>query len=337
MKICYVKKDFSATSLATIKKANSILVEYANQGYDLTLRQLYYQFVSRGLIPNKDTEYKKLGSIINDARLAGMIDWDHITDRTRNLRSNAHWDTPQDIITACAKQFQYDKWAKQENYVEVWVEKDALVGVLEVACKPLDVAYFSCRGYTSQSEMWAAAMRLLKQYRMGKKVHIIHLGDHDPSGVDMSRDVRERISNFMMHHVLTDWCKANPRKQSADPLKCESEAEYIQRIRLGVPEEVMELHRIALTMDQIREYNPPPNPAKLTDSRSTSYVNEYGDESWELDALEPRVLTELIQDTVATLRDDELWAEAMEAEETAREQLTKCADNWDNLFDLDEL
>ena len=104
MKICYVKKDFSATSLATIKRANTILVEYARQGYDLTLRQLYYQFVSRGLIPNKDTEYKKLGSVINDARLAGLIDWDHITDRTRNLRSNAHWDTPQDIITACANQ-----------------------------------------------------------------------------------------------------------------------------------------------------------------------------------------------------------------------------------------
>lgn len=333
MKICYVKKDFSTTSLATIKRANTILVEYARQGYDLTLRQLYYQFVSRGLIPNKDTEYKKLGSVINDARLAGLIDWDHITDHTRNLRSNAHWDTPQDIITACANQFQYDKWAKQDNYVEVWVEKDALVGVLEVACKPLDVAYFSCRGYTSQSEMWSAAMRLLKQYRAGKKVHIIHLGDHDPSGVDMSRDVRERISNFMMHHVVMDWCRDNPRKGLGGTGKQESDDDYIARVRKGCPDEVMELHRIALTMDQIRQYNPPPNPAKITDSRSTSYINEYGDESWELDALEPRVLTELIQDTVAGLRDEEEWAEAMEAEEAAKEQLNMVARKWDDIID----
>lgn len=284
MRICYTKRDFSTTSLSVIRKANTILEDYAAQGYDLTLRQLYYQFVSRGLIANKDTEYKKLGSIINDACLAGLIYWDHITDHTRNLKSNPHWDSPRDIVAACAKQFQYDKWKGQDNYVEVWVEKDALVGVLEVACRPLDVAYFSCRGYTSQSEMWAASQRLLKKYQEGRKVHIIHLGDHDPSGVDMSRDVRERISNFMMHHVV------------------ESNEDYLERIREDVPGEVMELHRIALTMDQIREYNPPPNPAKITDSRANSYISEYGDESWELDALEPRVLTELIQTAVMGLR-----------------------------------
>ena len=296
MKICYTKRDFSSASLSVIKKANEILENYATQGYDLTLRQLYYQFVSRGLITNKDTEYKKLGSIINDARLAGLIDWDHITDRTRNLKSNPHWDSPRDIVAACAKQFQYDKWKGQDNYVEVWVEKDALVGVLEVACRPLDVAYFSCRGYTSQSEMWAASQRLLKKYQEGRKVHIIHLGDHDPSGVDMSRDVRERISNFMMHHVIVDWAKENPKGS------VESNEDYLERIREDVPGEVMELHRIALMMDQIREYNPPPNPAKITDSRANSYISEYGDESWELDALEPRVLTELIQTAVMGLR-----------------------------------
>jgi len=120
-KICYEKKRFSESSLAVIKRANQILEEYADQGYDLTLRQLYYQFVSRGLIPNKDTEYKKLGSIVNDARLAGLIDWDHITDRTRNLRKNAHWTSPQEIIDTCAKQFQHDKWRDQKDYVEVWV------------------------------------------------------------------------------------------------------------------------------------------------------------------------------------------------------------------------
>ena len=125
-------------------------------------------------------------------------------------------------------------------------------------------------------------MRLLKQYRAGKKVHIIHLGDHDPSGVDMSRDVRERISNFMMHHVVMDWCRDNPRKGLGGTGKQESDEDYIARVRKGCPDEVMELHRIALTMDQIRQYNPPPNPAKITDSRSTSYINEYGDESWEL-------------------------------------------------------
>lgn len=153
MKICYQKKNFSGSSLSVIRQANAIIDDYESQGYDLTLRQLYYRFVSKGLIPNKDTEYKKLGSIINDARLAGLIDWDRITDRTRNLRKNSHWDSPQSIVETCATQFQIDKWKDQKEYVEVWVEKDALVGILEQACEPLDVPYFSCRGYTSQSEM----------------------------------------------------------------------------------------------------------------------------------------------------------------------------------------
>lgn len=153
MKICYQNKNFSQSSLSVIRQANAIIEDYESQGYDLTLRQLYYRFVSKGLIPNKDTEYKKLGSIINDARLAGLIDWNRITDRTRNLRQNSHWDSPQSIVETCSRQFQFDKWKDQKEYVEVWVEKDALVGILEQACEPLDVPYFSCRGYTSQSEM----------------------------------------------------------------------------------------------------------------------------------------------------------------------------------------
>jgi hypothetical protein len=292
MKICYVPRTFSADSAATIAKANEILEDYARQGYDLTLRQLYYQFVSRALIANKDSEYKKLGSVINDARLAGLIDWNHITDRTRNLRANPHWDSPRDIVEACADQFRFDKWAKQPNYVEVWVEKDALVGVLQVACTPLDVPYFSCRGYTSQSEMWAAAMRLLKQIKAGKEAYVIHLGDHDPSGIDMSRDIADRIKLFIRHH-------------------------------LGASD--FTLNRIALNMSQVERYSPPPNPAKITDSRAGRYIAEYGDESWELDALEPRVLTTLIQDTIAGLRDDALWGESVEAEDAAKESLREAA------------
>ena len=209
MKICYQKKNFSGSSLAVIRQANAIIEDYEAQGYDLTLRQLYYRFVSKGLIPNKDIGYQKLGSIINDARLAGMIDWDRITDRTRNLRKNSHWDSPQDIVATCAKQFQHDKWKDQKEYVEVWVEKDALVGILEQACEPLDVPYFSCQGYTSQSEMWGAAQRLLEKIRAGKKVTIIHLGDDDSSGVDIRRDIKERLQGFIERHRLQDFVKTD--------------------------------------------------------------------------------------------------------------------------------
>lgn len=331
MKICYVNKKFHGASAITITKANDILAEYARQGYDLTLRQLFYQFVSRGLIANKDTEYKRLGSVINDARLAGLIDWDHITDRTRNLRSSPHWNSPEDIVATCAKQFQIDKWATQDNYVEVWVEKDALVGVLEVACQPLDVPYFSCRGYTSQSEMWSAAMRLLEKVRKGKKVHVIHLGDHDPSGIDMSRDIEDRIKMFIEHHLLGDHVRADSRHAIKDGEEVE---EWVKRTRYQGVSEAFTLNRIALNMDQIRKYNPPPNPAKMTDSRSTSYVDNFGDESWELDALEPSVITALIEGAVEDLRDEDTWNDAVEIENGHKEDLKVAADDWDDILTM---
>lgn len=275
--ITYVSKRFSAGSQAIIEQANEIIEDYATQGFDLTLRQLYYQFVSRGLIANKQTEYKRLGSIINDARLAGLIDWNTIVDRTRNMVSNSHWNGPHEIVAACANQFQIDKWANQERRVEVWIEKDALIGVIENVCRRNDVGFFSCRGYTSQSEMWAASQRLLEYTGDGQSVTIIHLGDHDPSGIDMTRDIDDRLSLFM--------------GSSAG-----------------------DVNRIALNMDQVDQYSPPPNPAKITDSRANGYIKQFGNNSWELDALEPSVLEQLIDDTIASCKDESLWKE-MRAEE----------------------
>lgn len=294
--VAYVPKNFAPETQQVIEQAREICEAYASQGFDLTLRQLYYQFVSRDLIPNKDSEYKRLGSIINDARLAGELDWNFIVDRTRNLRSLAHWESPQDIMRAVGSQYRVDKWAEQPRRVEVWIEKDALVGVIERVCNRNDVPYFSCRGYTSQSEVWSAAQRLLGYARAGQTPVILHLGDHDPSGIDMTRDIGARLDLFM---------------------RDEGEAVAIQRL--------------ALNMDQVRKFKPPPNPAKLTDSRCAGYIKVHGDESWELDALEPSVIDKLIQSSIDQLRDEEAWdkAEAQEAE--ARKLLTLAARGWDRV------
>lgn len=325
--ICYQPKKFDPSTLVVIARANDILDDYAAQGYDLTLRQLYYQFVAKGLIPNRDTEYKRLGSIVNDARLAGLIDWDRITDRTRNLKQNSHWSNPQDIVKACGDQFQVDKWADQPNYVEVWVEKDALVGLLEVACRPLDVAYFSCRGYTSQSEVWVASQRLLAKIRAGKKVTIIHLGDHDPSGIDMTRDIMDRLTTFLRHHRALDVATDNPRVNETR----DEWADRLSDIALKDPQYMapVEVHRIALNMDQVEQYAPPPNPAKLTDSRARGYIANYGDESWELDALDPATITDLIRLHVEELRNDDLWRSAVAMEQQGRRELAAVAGKWD--------
>ena len=145
MKIQYVERDFAPRSLEVIDLANEIIEVYRAQGFDLTLRQLYYQFVSRGLIPNRDSEYKKLGSIVNDARLAGLIDWERIQDRTRNVRRLSHWEDPAGVIKSALASYHVDYWEGQEYRPEVWIEKDALVGVIEGVCEELDVPFFSCR------------------------------------------------------------------------------------------------------------------------------------------------------------------------------------------------
>lgn len=94
------------------------------------------------------------------------------------------------------------------------------------------------------------------------------------------------------------------------------------------------LTRIALNRDQIDEYDPPPNPAKVSDPRAAGYIGEHGDTSWELDALDPTTLASLIRDTVEGERDGDLWQEAVEREESERKALTAAADNWQDVTEF---
>lgn len=325
MRIKYEDWKPGDDAVAVIRQANAICATYQQQGYDLTLRQLYYQFVARGLIENSDRSYKRLGSIVNRARMAGLMDWDYIVDRTRNLESTTHYLSPADIVDVTARAFALDKWASQPTRVEVWVEKEALAGVVARVAQRLDVAYFACRGYVSQSEQWAAAQRIGRYIDGGQNVVLLHLGDHDPSGIDMTRDIRERLSSF----TAQDFLNAHGDDFDADPVPVRAIVDAMAD-RCG-GRRALYVHRIALNMDQVQEYEPPPNPAKLTDSRVGTYLRDYGDESWELDALEPQVLDQLITDNVLPLRDDDLWAE-VEAEERRHVDLLELtSERWDDV------
>lgn len=289
MKIKYEEHKFNGKSLDIIEHANTIIEEYSRQGYNLTLRQTYYQLVARGFIENSESSYKRTGDIINNARLAGLVDWEAITDRTRNLRGGNANILPSKIIKTDAEFFSLDKWTNQPNYVEVWVEKDALIDVVGKGCRETDTQYFSCRGYCSQSEMWQAAQRFIKKGdRAGR--YLIYLGDHDPSGIDMTRDITDRMKLF----------GAN-----------------------------VEIRRIALTMEQIKTFNPPPNPAKLTDRRATAYIKQFGEHSWELDALEPQFIRQLIDSEIRPLMDEKILAQTLELEKEQRRELEFVADNYD--------
>lgn len=309
---------FRDATMATIARARDICEDYAAQGYNLTLRQLYYQFVARGWMPNRQTEYDRLGSIVNDARLAGLLDWNWITDRTRNPKTRSTWDHPRDIIEASARQFHLDYWADQPVHVEVWVEKEALAGVVEDACWPLSVTTLACRGYMSQSEQWTASRRFTRLIKDDKRVVVLHLGDHDPSGMDMSRDNAERLRDFIQADLASAFGIDFDPEDDPD-YRWELLGDLHRDHPTGHPP--FQLKRIALNWDQIQQYSPPPNPAKMTDSRASGYVERFGRVSWELDALPPNVLAALITDEVEALRDDDIDLEVRQREVTYRQRV----------------
>ena len=293
----------SVETAALIAEADLICQEYASSGYGLTLRQLYYQFVSRGLIPNHDRSYKRLGGAVNKGRMAGMLDWSHLVDRTRNPNLTYTGDPPEiaDVIRDAKYGYVTDKWAGQDYRVEVWVEKEALGEVVQRAAQRLGCASLACKGYMSASEMWEAGQRFGRYMEEEQQVVVLHLGDHDPSGIDMTRDIYDRLQTFI---TGDGWTSSN-----------------------------LSVERIALNMDQIRQYDPPPNPAKMSDSRGTGYVSLYGSQSWELDALPPDVLADLIQSNIRTYLDTDKFNEQIEQQTRIRDGIDEAAEEIAARFD----
>ncbi len=293
MKICYVRKRFRTATRLMIDRANEVIEEAKASGIDLTLRQMYYVFVGQNWLPNKQTAYATLGDVMTDARLAGLVDWDAIEDRTRNLKAAPHWGSPNEIIEACAQQYRTDRWANQKRRVEVWVEKDTMAGVLQRPCYDLDVPFFACRGYTSCTEMWGASQRLLDYIQGGQEVTIIHLGDHDPSGIDMTRDIIDRLKIFL---------KGDNSRISVD--------------------------RIALNIDQVKQYNCPPNPAKQVDPRFKEYGKRFGNSSWEIEALKAKVLIEILRKKIKQYTNQTAMDDSITEERRCRDEISLVSKQW---------
>lgn len=263
----------SNSNLEKVSTINQIIEEYSEDGYTLTLRQLYYQLVSRDLIPNCDKEYKKLSNILKEARMGGLVDWSAIEDRIRKPRLPYWVSGIDDALSDTIKQYRLNRMHNQDSYIEVWVEKDALSEVLSRVTRRFHVKIMVNRGYSSASAMYDAAKRFLLYPERHK--YIIYLGDHDPSGLDMVRDIKDRLLEFGCNVTVDN---------------------------------------IALTMDQIHELNPPPNPAKVKDPRAGWYIEKFGPISWELDALDPEYLNALLTDALVNYIDIGKFEEVCEQE-----------------------
>lgn len=281
MKYAYQQRRFTQKVQARLEAIDAIVTEYANKGFSLTLRQLFYQLVARGLIENTPKSYGNIGDTVKNGRLAGVIDWDAIEDRTRSVRCNSHWDSIREILEDAADSYQIDKRKTQPIYLECWIEKDAAVGIVEKVTNEFDVPCLSVRGYPSVTALRDAAQRFINESKREERI-ILYAGDHDPSGLDIPRNVGNTLREFGANVTIK---------------------------------------RIGITDEQIEQYNAPPNPAKLTDTRSEDYIKKYGPVSWELDALPPEVLEELFEREISGLTDFSLFREAQRQEAVGRREL----------------
>lgn len=294
--------------------AQAIIAKYWRQNLTLTVRQLYYRLIATDELPdswidpeynarhglepgtkNTQKNYKRLASIISEGRMTGQIAWDAIEDRTRFLRRRREWDDARAFMSAAPQTLFLDAWKGQAVRPEIWIEKDALVGVLQPVAQEFGVPIMSTRGYLSQSEAWSTGQRLIEHRRNGQDCVILHFADHDPSGIDMSRDLRERLSLF-----------------SASDARVE---------------------RLAFTIEQVRKLKPPPNPAKATDARFHGYKDRYGMDSWELDAVEPSALQGIAATRLLELMDEALFLEQRGRQSREREYLRVVSGLWPHLVE----
>lgn len=298
MKHRYQRIAFKPHNLKLVLFIDTLCKTYRQQGFMLSVRQLYYQLVSENMVVNEEKSYKRVASLINDGRLAGLIDWDAIEDRNRDIELHYRWSSGQEIIRNSANGFKMDMWENQDNRVFVIVEKAALSGVLGGVCNRMDVPLLAARGYPSVSVVRDLVQtHILPAMHNGQYPTIIHMGDHDPSGIDMTRDLADRIKLF-----------------------CEDNYDFQPVV-----------DRIALTMDQITKHKPPPNPAKQTDSRFLDYARHFGEMSWELDALKPQELVRLATDKINDYIDEDAWKERSDVVEEIRAKLVKVADDFDKI------
>jgi len=290
MKEQFIDWNPNSKTIMLLVSITDVLEDMEAQGYVLTLRQLYYQLVAKTIIPNAVKEYHNLGRVVSKGRLAGLIDWRMIEDRVRVPDKNTHWLDGAQILRSAASSFYKDRWEDQEMHVEVWCEKDAVSNIIIPICRKWDVLFMANRGYSSQSAMYDAYNRYYDAECSDKRGVLIYLGDHDPSGMDMARDIEDRLQTFGLQNTV--------------------------------------VYRVALNMSQIHLYKPPKNPAKLTDSRSANYIMQYGNSSWELDALSPAVLSQIVEDAVLERVDEDLFAEVEKEEAEVKARITKVAEDF---------
>lgn len=244
-----------------------VVYYYESIEIKLTNRQLYYQLVGKNLIPNYMEVYKRICTFLTDLRYAGIVDWKSIEDIARKPKKHSEWDDIQGLIDSATLQYRLPRWSDQDKYIEMYCEKEAGINVLKTVADKYHIHFGYNKGYSSASALYDLAERISHQISEGKYAIVLYFGDHDPSGLDMVRDITDRITEFL------------------------TQGEYRTQ-------PLFEINPVSLTMEQIESYSPPPNPAKITDPRAKWYIKKHGKVSWELDAIDALELRKIAEKSI---------------------------------------
>jgi len=319
-----------------------IIRNYSEKGYKLTLRQLYYQLVAAEMIRNDDKVYKKISGVLDDLRYSGKADWDAIEDRGRV----PHFPyTAKDIPSAMRDiiySYKLKRLEDQESIIECWTEKDAISGILKGITNKYTVRLIVNKGYSSSTAMYDAYNRIIDAWANDKGFQILYFGDHDPSGLDMIRDISERLV-FMLskgdQYYLVDmgFLKEDVYYEFDYNKDEHLDALTFAKIRYALHMTgKLKITALGLTMDQIRAYNPPHNPAKISDPRAKWYVQKFGNVSWEVDALAPNVMEGIIEAGILSAIDVDKYESKLKQEKADKESMQTFANSMNGTTEEDE-
>lgn len=261
------------------------LIEIARAHPPVTVRQVFYLATTRGLVPKDEAKgYRVVQRRLVALRAAGLIPYGWITDNARMVRRLNRWQDPEHFAGQVASFYRRDYWAHSDVRVEVWLEKDALAGVLyPVVVTEWGLELFVTRGFASVSYLEAAAEDTRED---GRPTFVYVLTDLDPSGVDIARKIAEEL----------------PQR---------------------APQVEVTVSRLAVTLEQVEAMNLPTRPTKQTDTRAKKFEARYGTGSVELDAIPPEQLRGMVSEAIAQHSDPAELARLKRVERLERESLAE--------------
>ena len=303
-----------------------VTVLSANQ--PMTVRQVFYALTSAGVIPKLEPEYGTVKRLLAEMRRSGEVPYEWIADATRWMRKPTTYGSVEEALRATAQAYRRDLWQDGSEYIELWLEKEALAGVLVETTDPWDVPLMVTRGYASISYLHSGAKTIYERAKQGKHTTLYYFGDHDPSGRDIDRAIRQGIGESLMS---LEMAAVRAAGLDADGIpKCpfprwmgrmlDEDAEHATEAESAF-DCYATFERVAVTPQQISAWNLPTRPTKRKDSRSKNFSGA----SVELDAIPPARLRRLAEQVIDRHVDYDRLKVLRVAEEEERKGLEQIA------------